>query len=138
MLHIAVPLAMAELGWMGMGVVDILVVGRLPGSAVAIGAASIGNAVFFSFAIFGLGLMSGLDTLVSQAFGAGDWQDARRSLSAGIGLAVIAALPLALGILASGPLLAVLGVTPEVRTQAIGYTGVLVWSLPPLLFYTVF
>ena len=138
MLHIAIPLAMAELGWMAMGVVDILVVGRLPESAVAIGAASLGNAVFFSFAIFGIGLMSGLDTLVSQAFGAGDRAGARQSLVAGMGLAVIAAPLLALCILGSGPLLAALGVTLEVRTQTVGYTGVLVWSLPPLLFYTVF
>ena len=41
MLHIAVPLALAELGWMSMGVVDTIMVGRLPDSAVSIGAASI-------------------------------------------------------------------------------------------------
>jgi MATE family multidrug resistance protein len=138
MLHIAIPLAMAELGWVAMGVVDILFVGRLPDSAAAIGAASIGNAVFFSFAIFGIGLMAGLDTLVSQAFGAGDWPDARRSLAAGVALALAVTPLLALGILSAGPLLAALGVTPEIRRQAVGYIGVLVWSLPMLLCYTVF
>ena len=49
MLRIAIPLALAELGWM---------VGRLPDSAVSIGAASVGNALFYAFAIFCLGLMS--------------------------------------------------------------------------------
>ena len=73
LLRIAVPLALAELGWMSMGVVDTIMVGRLPDSAVSIGAASVGSALFYSFAIFGIGLMSGLDTLVSQAFGANDW-----------------------------------------------------------------
>src|ERR1700735_1696468 len=63
MLRIAIPLALAELGWMFMGVVDTIMVGRLPDSAVSIGAASVGNALFYSFAIFGIGLMSGLDTL---------------------------------------------------------------------------
>jgi MATE family multidrug resistance protein len=72
MLRIAIPLALAELGWMSMGVVDTIMVGRLPESAVSIGAASVGNALFYAFAIFGLGLMSGLDTLVSHAFGAND------------------------------------------------------------------
>ena len=85
-LRIALPLALAELGWMAMGVVDILMVGRLPDSAVAIGGASLGNAIFFGIAVFGIGLMSGLDTLVSHAFGAGDMRDARRSLAGGIGL----------------------------------------------------
>ena len=64
MLRIAIPLAFAELGWMAMSVVDNIMVGRLPDSAVAIGSASIGSALFYSFAIFGIGLMSGLDTLV--------------------------------------------------------------------------
>lgn len=138
MLRIAIPLALAELGWMAMGVVDILVVGRLPDSAVAIGAASIGNAVFFSFAIFGMGLMSGLDTLVSHAFGANDWRDARRSLSGGLALAAIAAPLLMIFVLLALPLLGLLGVTPEVRERGADYIGVLIWSLPALLFYTVF
>src|SRR5580692_12024836 len=99
MLRIAIPLALAELGWMFMGVVDTIMVGRLPDSAVSIGAASIGNALFYSFAIFGIGLMSGLDTLVSHAFGAQDWTRARRALASGLGLGVCATPVLALCIL---------------------------------------
>src|SRR3954452_4810709 len=83
MLRIAIPLALAELGWMAMSVVDNIMVGGLPDSAVAIGATSVGSALFYGVAIFGLGMMSGLDTLVSQAFGAGDWPRAHRSLAAG-------------------------------------------------------
>ena len=37
-LRLALPLIMAELGWMSMGLVDTLMVGRLPDSAIAIGA----------------------------------------------------------------------------------------------------
>ena len=37
-LRLALPLVFAELGWMSMGVVDTIMVGRLPNSAVAIGA----------------------------------------------------------------------------------------------------
>ena len=40
MFALAAPLVLTELGWMAMGVVDILVVGRLPDSAAAIGAAA--------------------------------------------------------------------------------------------------
>src|SRR6266436_5826893 len=88
MLRTAVPLALAELGWMAMSVVDNIMVGRLPDSAVAIGSASIGGALFYGFAIFGIGLMSGLDTLVSHAYGAGDWREARQSLTSGLALAL--------------------------------------------------
>ena len=61
MLRIAIPLALAELGWMAMSVVDNIMVGGLPDSAAAIGATSVGSALFYGVAIFGLGMMSGLD-----------------------------------------------------------------------------
>ena len=137
-LRIAIPLAFAELGWMSMSVVDNIMVGRLPDSATAIGSASIGSAFFYAFAIFGIGLMSGLDTLVSQAFGAGDWPEARRSLVSGLALAACVTPFLAGCILGTAPLLGMIGVTAGVREQAIGFTRVLVWSLPLLLVYTTF
>ena len=138
MLRIAIPLAFAELGWMSMSVVDNIMVGRLPDSAAAIGAASIGSAFFYAFAIFGIGLMSGLDTLVSQACGADNLPDARRSLVSGLVLAACVTPLLAGCILSTAPLLSAIGVTANVRGQAIGFTRVLVWSLPLLLVYTVF
>ncbi len=136
MLRIAIPLALAELGWMAMGVVDIIMVGRLPDSAVSIGAASVGSALFYAFAIFGIGLLSGLDTLVSQAFGANDFPAARRALASGLGLAFFATPVLAACILGCAPLLSVIGVTAPVRIQAVGFIHVLIWSLPFLLLYT--
>jgi len=137
MLRITIPLALAELGWMSMGVVDTIMVGRLPDSAVSIGAASVGNALFYGFAIFGIGLMSGLDTLVSHAFGANDWPAARRALASGLGLALCATPVLAVCILGGAPLLELIGVTAPVGTQAIAFMHVLVWSLPLLLLYTI-
>jgi MATE family multidrug resistance protein len=137
MLRIAIPLALAELGWMAMGVVDTIMVGRLPDSAVSIGAASVGNALFYVFSIFGVGLMSGMDTLVSQAFGANDWSKARRALASGLGLAVCATPVLVACMLSAAPLLTAIGVTERVRIEAISFVHVLVWSLPLLLLYTV-
>src|SRR5580692_7541902 len=137
MLRIAIPLALAELGWMFMGVVDTIMVGRLPDSAVSIGAASVGSALFYAFAIFGIGLMSGLDTVVSQAFGANDWHGARRALASGLGLSLCAAPLLIACIMGVAPILTVIGVTLAVRTQAVAFIRILVWSLPLLLLYTV-
>src|SRR5947209_3741277 len=138
MLRIAIPLALAELGWVSMAVVDIMMVGRLPHSAVAIGATSVGGALFYPLAIFGIGLLAGMDTLVSHAFGAGDIREARRSLASGLALAGVAS-PLLIGmVFACMPLLRVAGVSADVREQAISFVSVLVWSLPLLVIYTVF
>jgi MATE family multidrug resistance protein len=138
MLRLAIPLALAELGWMAMAVVDIVMVGRLPAGANAIGAASLGSALFYPFAIAAVGLFAGLDTLVSHAFGAGDHAEARRALGSGLAIALVAS-PLAIAvILTSVPLLSVLGVVTAVRDDAAAFTYILVWSLPLLLIYTCF
>jgi MATE family multidrug resistance protein len=65
-LRLALPLVLAEIGWMSMAIVDTMMVGRLPNSAVAIGAVSIGSNIFHVLAFFGEGLLIGLDTLVSR------------------------------------------------------------------------
>ena len=61
MLSLAWPVVVAELGWMVMGMVDTIMVGRV--SPQAIGAVGLGSTVFVAFAIFGMGLLLGLDTL---------------------------------------------------------------------------
>ncbi len=52
-LQLAIPLVLAELGWMSMAIVDTMMVGRLPNSAVAMGAVSLGSAIFIVLALFG-------------------------------------------------------------------------------------
>ncbi len=63
-LRLALPLIIAEVGWMSMGIVDTIMVGRLPDSAIAIGATGLGQSLYHSVAIFGGGLLLGLDTFV--------------------------------------------------------------------------
>src|SRR5437879_10797934 len=74
-LRLALPLIFAEVGWMSMGVVDTIMVGRLPNSAVAIGATGLGQSLYHAVAIFGGGLLLGMDTFVAQAHGRDDIQD---------------------------------------------------------------
>lgn len=138
MLRIAIPLAFAELGWMFMSVVDNVMVGRLPDSAAAIGAVSVGSAFFYVFAIFAIGLMSGLDTLISHAWGAGKLPDARRTLASALTLSLALTPIVAACVLATLPLLQILGVTPAIRLQAADFTRTLTFSLPLLLAYTCF
>ncbi len=89
--RLALPLILAEIGWMSMGIVDTIMVGRLPNSAIAIGATGLGQSLYHSLAIFGGGLLLGLDTLVAQAYGREDLNDARHSLVNGMLLAFMLA-----------------------------------------------
>src|SRR5580704_9101403 len=112
MVRLAMPLVLAELGWMLMGIVDTMMVGRV--SASAIGAVGLGTTVFYSVAITAGGVLLGLDTLVSQAFGAGNREDCRRSLISGIWLALLLIVPVMLIIEGAIAILPRLGVDPVV------------------------
>src|SRR6476620_5539659 len=91
MLTLAMPVVLAELGWMTMGMVDTLMVGRL--GPEAIGAVGLGSALFIAIGIFAMGMLLGLDTLVSQSFGAGRLDECRRCLSHGVALSVVLTIP---------------------------------------------
>jgi MATE family multidrug resistance protein len=136
MVRLAMPLVLAELGWMLMGIVDTMMVGRV--NAAAIGAVGLGTTVFYSVAITAGGVLLGLDTLVSQAFGAGNREDCRRSLISGIWLALLLIAPVMLIIEAAIGVLPRLGVDPAVIADVEPYLRVLNWSAPPLLVYFAF
>ena len=74
LLALAIPVVFSELGWMSMAIVDTIMVGHV--GPVAIGAVAVGSFVYYCPALFGIGILLGLDTLVSQAHGRGDYDDA--------------------------------------------------------------
>ncbi|MBZ5601990.1 MAG: MATE family efflux transporter [Acidobacteriia bacterium] len=133
MVHLAAPLVLAELGWMAMGVVDTMMVGRL--SAESIGAVSLGTTALNTIGIFAGGLLLGLDTFVAQSYGAGDRADCRRSLINGVWLAIFLMLPVMALIAGTIPVLGWLGIDPAVMRETRPYIAAIDWSIPPLLLY---
>jgi len=121
---------------MTMGIVDTMMVGRLPNSAVAIGAVSLGGILVNVLAMFGSGLLVGLDTLVSQAFGAGQREDCHRSLLNGIYISFALAPLLMAPVWFFGPLLRRMGIAEDVIALAIPYSKALAWGTLPLLLYS--
>jgi MATE family multidrug resistance protein len=138
MLRLAIPLVLAELGWMTMAIVDTMMVGRQAHSAEAIGAVSLGSILFNSAAIFGTGLMLGLDTLVSHSYGAGDVEDCHRSLVNGIYLSLAITPILMVIIRLMEPVLRSFHLDAGVLSEAIPYLRTLNWGTLPLLLYFVF
>src|SRR5437870_12943532 len=116
-IQLAMPLVLAEIGWMSMAIVDTMMVGRLPDSAVAIGAVSLGSILFHTLSFFGGGLLIGLDTLVSQAFGAGRREDCHRSLLNSIYLSMVMTPFLMTAVWFFNPLLRRLHIDPQVADR---------------------
>ena len=130
---LAIPVVLSELGWMAQGVVDTIMVGAL--GPAAIGAVAVGNAVFYTPSLFGIGLLLSLDTMVAQAYGRKDYDDCHRWLAQGIYLAaaITPILMILVGVASFG--FSFVGITPEVATPGAAYLRVLDWSLLPLLIY---
>jgi MATE family multidrug resistance protein len=138
MLRLAGPLVLAELGWMMMGVIDTIMVGHLPYSAEAIGAVSLGTVLFYLIALYGGSILLGLDTLVSQAFGAGDIEDCHHSLINSIYLVLIMTPFLMAIVWFTIPLMPRFGVNPAVLALTAPFLKAVLWSTFPLLLYFAF
>ena len=136
MTMLALPVVFAELGWMAMTVVDTMMVGRL--SAEAIGAVSFGALFVNVLTFFSLGLLLGLDTFISQAFGANNLKRCNHFMIQGIWLALILTPIVTLVVFALLPVARNWGADPRVVADAIPYLKTLVWSTLPLLLYVVF
>ena len=133
MVALAVPVVLSELGWMAQGVVDTIMVGKL--GPAAIGAVAVGNAVYYVPSLFGIGILLGLDTLVSQAYGRRDHDACHHWLAQGVYLACIATPPLMVLVAAASLGFSRFGITPEVAGQAGSYLRILNLGTLPLLLY---
>ena len=133
---LAAPVVVAEVGWVAMQIVDIAMVGRL--GPEAIGAVGVGSALFLAFSVFGMGLLLGLDTLVSQAFGARDRPACDHWLRHGVFLALVLTVPVGLLARMTGSRLDIWGFDPGVLPLVRPYFAIVTWSLPLLLLYAAF
>ena len=133
LLGLAIPVALSEIGWMTMTIVDVIMVGKL--GAAAIGAVGLGNAIYYAPAVFGIGLLLGLDTMVSRSWGARDYDECHRWLAQAIYIAIAFTPLLMLFITAARPLFTARGVDPVVGEYTRSYVGILNWGTFPLVVY---
>ena len=133
MLALAFPVIVAELGWMSMSTVDVLMVGRL--GPESIGAVGVGSMLFLALAVFGVGVLLGLDTLISQAFGAKRLDECHRWLLHGMAMSLLLAIPLTVVARVGIAYLDLWGFNPAVLDLTRPYLKILTWSTWPLLLY---
>lgn len=125
------PLLLTQLGGMLLGVVDTAVVGRL--GEVPLGAVGLGNNLFFTMSVLGLGVTWALDPMVSQALGAGERERAGALLWQGRYAALLASVPVGVLIVGVALLLGAMGVPPESAAEARPYLFARLVGLAPLL-----
>jgi MATE family multidrug resistance protein len=141
LLQLAIPIVAVQIGLMGMGIVDTIMVGHLPGETVegeALGQVAIGHAYGFFWIVFGLGALMAVDPLVAQAVGAGDRPAIARAFQRSLVVAGILAVPIMIAMALAGPCLKALGQPPGIVNGAATYTGISALGLLPFLAFAVF
>jgi MATE family multidrug resistance protein len=93
--------------------------------------------MFFTVMVLGIGTLFALDTFVAHSYGAGRIDECHRWLYAGLQLAAVLSVVLVAAGLAGVRLLSWSGIQPDVLVLLQPYLTALLWSAPPLLFYTV-
>lgn len=127
LLRLALPIFIAQAGVSAMGFVDTAVVTRAGTSELA--AVGLANGLFFFVSSMGMGLMMGLDPLLSQSFGARNLTRARGLLWQGLWLALGSGLVLGVLLLFAPELLGLFGVAREELPLVRDYV---VWRAPSI------
>ena len=135
-IRLALPIVGVQLGWMLMGLVDTLMVGRL--SANALAAVALGNLYFMGLTSFGLGLLMALDPLVAQAVGAKDDVGVARAVQRGLVVAALVTIPVTLALIPAAPVFRLLGQPAEVIPLAAGYVHACLPGVLPMLWFIAF
>jgi multidrug resistance protein, MATE family len=133
--RLAAPVAFVQVGMMAMGVVDIVMVGHLSGTALA--AVALGNIYFFSAIVFGMGVVLGLDPIIAQAVGAGDDLGVSRGLQRGLLLAVALTIPATALMLPAEIVLRWLGQPADVVSIAALFDWISIPGIFPFLAFLV-
>jgi MATE family multidrug resistance protein len=126
---LALPIALTQLGQLAMMTTDLALIGRLGDHAVA--AVGLTHLILFAGFVFGMGLVSAVAPLASQAFGARRPRLVRRSLRMGLWAAVLIGIPANIAQLWGEEILLASGQSPETTADAARYLLGLCWSMIP-------
>ncbi len=131
--RLAAPVAAVQLGIMSMGVVDTIMLGHLSAGALAAGA--LGHIVTITLMMIGYGVLTALDPLVAQAYGAGNARAVGDHLQRGVVMAAVLTVPFALASWDIRGLLRLLGQPEAIVADAAVFARAIIWgTLPYFLF----
>jgi MATE family multidrug resistance protein len=134
-LTLALPLILAEVGWMAMGIVDTIMVGHMANPALAISSAALGQVLYNTIAFGIAGILLGLDTYLAQSHGAGRFDEANRWLLHGLILAAGLALVLILIVVCAPSIMLRLPIDHDILTGSTAFLQALNYGTPALFLY---
>ncbi|MFT7679621.1 MAG: MATE family multidrug resistance protein [Planctomycetota bacterium] len=128
LLRLAIPIILTNLGSQLMNTVDTVMLGHFSKEALA--AAGVGGVWVMGTSMFAMGLLHGMDPIVTQSHGARDGARAGLALQRGLVLALLVSLPLALAWTMTGNMLLLGGQSAQLAADAHSYLQVQIPSIP--------
>jgi MATE family multidrug resistance protein len=129
--RLAAPVVATQLGMMLLGVVDALMLGRVGVEPLA--AAALGNVWIMGALLGAMGLVLGIDPIVSQAHGAKDGARLGLVVQQGLVVAVLVSIPASIALFFTRDGLLLLGQDPELARMAHAYAVVQIPGVAPFL-----
>ena len=133
-LALATPIVAGFVGQMAMGWADTIMVGRI--GVLPLAACAFANTVLAVPLVFGFGVLSSVSVRASHAHGAENDAQAGETLRAGLALAALLGLAVALLVQFSLPFLSVFGQKPEVNAACRNFLLLCGWSVVPVYLTT--
>jgi MATE family, multidrug efflux pump len=132
--RLAWPLIVTQVAFMMLGFVDTLLLGRL--SVEALDGAALANMWGWASLALGMGVVMGMDPLVSQAYGDRDSDSAALALQRGLCVSLLAGIPVGLCWALTEPVLLLLGQEPRIAHLAQEYNLLRAPAAPFILMFT--
>ncbi|HEY9818048.1 MAG TPA: MATE family efflux transporter, partial [Candidatus Obscuribacterales bacterium] len=130
-LHLAIPLASAQVAQLATGFVDTVMMGHLGKETLAAGA--LASITFFSIVWTTSGVVMGISPLVAEAYGAGNETRIGQVTRQGVWLSLLLTIPIMIAIAHLEVLLIQLGQTATTVELAQRYLDIILWGLFPAL-----
>ena len=134
-LHLAIPLAAAQLAQAATNFFDTLMMGWLGTETLAAGA--LGAISFSTFLLITTGIISVVGALVAVAFGSGEIDRVSRLACQGLWLSTALSIPVMILLWYSGSILMLMGQEPSNVILAETYLRSIVWGFPAAMGFAV-
>lgn len=131
-LKLALPVMLTQLGQVSVQLFDNIIVGKLLG-ANALASVSLGNALFLSVFVFGMGMSFAIPPLVSAAHSQGDHQRINSVFSHGFVINMSVGLLLMILLFAGMPLLWHMDQPKETMPDTITFLSIMAMSILPFM-----
>jgi multidrug resistance protein, MATE family len=133
LLRLAGPIILSQLGAVGMGTMDTIMVGPLGPEALA--ATGLSAALHMAVLLVCTGMLLGMGPLVSQSFGAGNPVEGKHVFVGGAWLGLALAVPVVVVNFVGEWLALLLGQELGVAHLVGGYMGALAWGVVPVVLF---